>query len=130
MNLKTCRHCDISSHRDDATPIPHDRCRQCHEEIEALKTPNTDRPTGARNALERQVGGSHYRESSIQPVEYIESNRLGFCEGNVIKYVTRHQHKGGRQDLEKAKHYIELLIEMRYADEALDTRDRKSDTRS
>lgn len=122
MILKTCRYCDISFHRDDAAPIPHDRCQQCHKRIEAvLKTPNDDRPTsaatGARNALETQVGGSHYRQGGIQPVEYIESNNLGFCEGNVIKYVTRHQHKGGRQDLEKARHYIELLIEMRYGDE-------------
>ena len=81
-----------------------------------------DRPTsattGARNALETQVGGSHYRNGGIQPVEYIESNRLGFCEGNVIKYVTRHQHKGGRQDLEKARHYIDLLIEMRYGEDS------------
>lgn len=80
--------------------------------------PNADRPasgtTGARNALETQVGGDHYRNGGIQPVEYIESNKLGFCEGNVIKYITRHQHKGGRQDLEKARHYIDLLIEIRY----------------
>lgn len=128
MNIKTCRHCDISFHRDDASPIPHDRCGRCHEEIGALTgpvptpSPNADRPTssttGAINALETQVGGSHYRNGGIQPVEYIESNHLGFCEGNVVKYVTRHQHKGGRQDLEKAKHYIDLLIELRYGDEA------------
>lgn len=125
MKLKTCRHCDMSFQRDDAVPIPHDRCERCHEEIDAaMKTPApaTDRPdsatTGARNALETQVGGSHYRQGGIQPVEYIESNNLGFCEGNVVKYVTRHKYKDGRKDLEKAKHYIDLLIEMRYGEES------------
>lgn len=116
MKLKTCRHCDISFHRDDAAPIPHDRCGLCHEEIEALADRPASAAAGARNALETQVGGDHYRQGGIQPVEYIESNHLGFCEGNVVKYVTRHQHKGGRQDLEKAKHYIDLLIEMRYGE--------------
>lgn len=118
MNLKTCRHCEISFHRDDASPIPHDRCGRCHEEVEAaLNTPATDRTTGVRNALETQVGGDHYRNGGIQPVEYIETNNLGFCEGNVIKYVTRHKYKDGRKDLEKARHYIDLLIELRYGED-------------
>jgi len=64
------------------------------------------------NALSAQVGGTHYAKQKIQPVEFIHANNLGFCEGNCIKYLCRWQDKGGLQDLDKAKHYIEMLIEM------------------
>ena len=64
------------------------------------------------SALDKQVGGSHYRDKGIQPIIYIHANNLGFCEGNVVKYVTRWRDKNGIADLEKAKHYIELLIEL------------------
>ena len=64
------------------------------------------------SALTQQVAGSHYKELPIQPVEYIHANGLGYFEGNVVKYVTRWKSKGGIADLEKAKHYIELLIEL------------------
>jgi hypothetical protein len=58
-----------------------------------------------------QIGGNHYRQKAIQPIEYILKNGLGFCEGNVIKYVSRWRDKNGVDDLLKAKHYIEFLIE-------------------
>jgi hypothetical protein len=61
--------------------------------------------------LGTQVGGSHYTDCAIQPIEYIWANKLGFSEGNIIKYVTRWKSKGGVTDLEKAKHHIALLIE-------------------
>ena len=64
------------------------------------------------SALEVQVAGDHYKKQAIQPVEYIHANGIGFFEGNVIKYVTRWRDKGGIKDLEKAKHYIDLLIEL------------------
>jgi len=64
------------------------------------------------SALNKQVGGSHYKDFSIQPVEFIQKNGLGFCEGNAIKYLCRWKEKGGIQDLQKAIHYVELLIEM------------------
>ena len=64
------------------------------------------------NALEKQVEGSHYKDMPIQPVEYIYANALGYFEGNVIKYVSRWRKKNGIADLEKAKHYIELLIQL------------------
>ena len=64
------------------------------------------------NALNKQVAGNHYKDQSIQPVEYIHANSIGFFEGNVIKYVSRWKKKNGITDLEKAKHYIELLIEL------------------
>lgn len=60
---------------------------------------------------EIQVGGKHYREMKIQPIEYITQNKLSYSEGNVIKYVSRWRKKGGVEDLRKAKHYIEMLIE-------------------
>ena len=63
-------------------------------------------------ALMKQVGGSHYKGKAIQPIEYIHANKMGFCEGNVVKYITRWKEKNGVADLEKAKHYIELLIEL------------------
>jgi hypothetical protein len=59
-----------------------------------------------------QVGGGHYQTKAIQPWDYIVSNRLGYLEGNVVKYVSRWQEKGGRQDLEKARHYLDKLLEV------------------
>ena len=67
------------------------------------------------SALGKQVSGDHYKGKAIQPIIYIHANNLGFCEGNVVKYVTRWREKNGIADLEKAKHYIELLIEMENA---------------
>jgi hypothetical protein len=64
------------------------------------------------SALETQVGGDHYKTKAIQPVEYIHANGLGFCEGNVVKYVTRWKDKNGVKDLEKAKHYLDILIQL------------------
>ncbi len=62
-------------------------------------------------ATDTQVGGKHYKDMPIQPIEYITKNDLGYCEGNIIKYVSRYQSKNGVEDLRKAKHYIEMLIE-------------------
>lgn len=64
------------------------------------------------SALDKQVAGDHYKSFKIQPVEFIQKNQLGFCEGNAIKYLCRWRAKNGIQDLQKAIHYIELLIEM------------------
>ena len=63
-------------------------------------------------ALKQQVGGDHYSKLAIQPVEYINKNNLTYLQGNVIKYVTRYKDKNGVEDLQKAKHYIDLLIEL------------------
>ena len=62
-------------------------------------------------SYKKQVGGSHYKNYKIQPVEFIIKNNIGFVEGNIIKYILRFKEKGGVQDLLKAKHYIELLID-------------------
>lgn len=63
------------------------------------------------SSLDTQIGGDHYKELPIQPIEYILANKLGFCEGNVVKYITRYKSKNGLEDLKKAKHYIDMLIE-------------------
>jgi len=62
-------------------------------------------------ATEKQVGGDHYKILPIQPSEFIVKNKLGWYEGNAIKYLCRHRLKGGSEDLEKALHYIELALE-------------------
>lgn len=71
-------------------------------------------------ASKTQVGGNHYKDFVIQPSEFIHKNRLGFLEGNIIKYVCRHGAKHGRQDLLKARHYIDLLLEWEYGNEPKD----------
>ena len=72
-------------------------------------TPGHQKPT---SALDVQEGGDHYRTMKIQPVEYIHANGLPFIEGCVVKYVSRWRSKGGVKDLEKARHFIDLLIEL------------------
>ena len=62
-------------------------------------------------SFKKQIGGNHYLKYKIQPVDFIIKNNIGFVEGNIIKYILRFKEKGGVQDLLKAKHYIELLIE-------------------
>lgn len=66
------------------------------------------------NPLETQVGGSHYKDCKIQPIEFIHANNIPFCEANAIKYLCRHRNKNGLQDLLKARHYIDLLIKLEY----------------
>lgn len=68
-------------------------------------------------ALDKQVGGDHYKNMKIQPIEFTHKNDLNFCQGNIIKYVTRYKFKNGKQDLEKVIHYAELLIDLEYGDE-------------
>ena len=64
--------------------------------------------------LDTQVGGTHYKDFPIQPIEFIQKNKLNFCEGSIIKYVCRHHNKGGEQDIRKVIHYCELLLQMDY----------------
>lgn len=68
-------------------------------------------------ASRTQVGGAHYKDMPIQPSEFIYRNKLGWHEGNAIKYICRHKQKGGVLDIDKAIHYLTLLKELEYADE-------------
>lgn len=63
-------------------------------------------------ANEIQIGGDHYREKTIQPWDFIAANQLGYFEGNIVKYVSRWKCKGGINDLKKARHYLDKLIEL------------------
>jgi hypothetical protein len=65
-------------------------------------------------ALDKQEGGNHYKDMKIQPVEFITANNLGFLEGNVVKYICRHHAKNGAEDIKKAIHYCELLLQTKY----------------
>ena len=65
-------------------------------------------------SLEEQVGGKHYRTMKIQPAHFINENKLLFAEGNAIKYICRHPHKGKKDDILKAIHYLEMIIERDY----------------
>jgi hypothetical protein len=66
------------------------------------------------NPMDIQISGSHYKKYAIQPVQFFYENNVPFIEGAIIKYVMRHRDKNGKQDLEKAKHMIDLLIKMEY----------------
>jgi len=68
-----------------------------------------------KDPLATQVGGGHYKDLKIQPVQYIHANNIPFIEGSCIKYLTRWRDKGGIQDLEKVKHFIDLLIQLERA---------------
>ena len=66
-------------------------------------------------ALKVQIGGDHYKDCGIQPVEYIHANKLDYFEGNVIKYITRHRTKGQvKKDIEKVIHYAQLILALEY----------------
>jgi hypothetical protein len=110
---------------DDATPADWDALADKRLRARGVDTPQErslkemvenaedlglyDDPPKARDKM---IGGDHYRQGGIQPIEYIYANNLGFCEANAVKYLTRWRYKDGMKDLEKAKHYIELLIEL------------------
>ena len=66
------------------------------------------------NPYKKQIGGNHYLKMKIQPSEFINKNKLLFAEGNAIKYICRHASKGEVKDLEKAKHYIDMIIDRDY----------------
>ncbi len=63
----------------------------------------------------KQIGGTHYKKMKIQPSKFVIENKLLFPEGSVIKYICRHPYKGGKEDLEKAKHFIDMIIERDYS---------------
>lgn len=118
--MNDCHNCNL---RDE--PANHPTCRECvrtacvgsgeYPNWEPRPLPASDgctTPVPQKGALDVQVGGGHYKDMAIQPVEYIHKNKIGFIEGAVIKYVSRWRSKNGIQDLEKARHFIDLLIEL------------------
>ena len=67
------------------------------------------------DSLEKQVGGKHYKNFRIQPAHCINENKLLFAEGNAIKYICRHSVKGKEEDIKKAIHYLEMILERDYS---------------
>jgi len=96
--------------------------RETHEQFmvrmdqEAKRNLEIKRLKGSR-ATDVQVGGNHYKDFKIRPVEYISKNKLNFLEGNIIKYVSRHRNKNGAEDIKKIIHYAELILELEYGEE-------------
>lgn len=96
---------------DEWTPFEH--AKATAEQIEKYMTSlkiEQDKPRFSANS--KQVAGSHYSDKSIQPWDFIYANNLGYFEGNCVKYVSRWKDKGGIEDLKKAIHYLEKLIEL------------------
>lgn len=73
------------------------------------------------DALKKQEGGSHYKEMTIQPIEFITANNIPFMEGNCIKYLCRHRNKKGAEDIRKVIHYCELMLQLYYKEEIVGT---------
>ncbi len=67
-------------------------------------------------AASKQVAGDHYASQAIEPIEYTLANDLGYCEGNVVKYITRHKLKGGKEDILKAMHYLQFILDDQYGE--------------
>ena len=66
-------------------------------------------------SLDKQIAGKHYKNMKIQPAEFINENKLLFAEGNAIKYICRHTIKGKEEDVRKAIHYLEMILERDYS---------------
>jgi hypothetical protein len=97
----------------NAMPLGTPLAANPHIQQGAMSGQQNAMPMGtAPSALNKQVDGGHYKGLKIQPIEYIHANNIPFAEGCAIKYLTRWRSKGGIPDLEKAKHFIELLIEL------------------
>lgn len=75
-----------------------------------------DVPDGPDSPLanDKQVAGRHYRGQKVQTWDFVSQNEIPYLDGNAIKYIARHREKGGKEDLEKAIHYIEKMIEFYY----------------
>jgi hypothetical protein len=75
-----------------------------------------DNPSRVLSPLDTQVGGNHYKNYAIQPIEFFIANQIPYAEAAVIKYVLRYKNKNGKEDLQKAKHIIDIIIEENYGD--------------
>lgn len=66
------------------------------------------------SAKDAQIAGEHYKTLKIQPIDYIIANKMNFQDGNVVKYISRHRAKNGAEDVRKAIHYCQLILELEY----------------
>lgn len=82
-----------------------------------LKASKAMRGQASDKALDAQVGGGHYKHYKIQPIEFVYHNNIPAIEANIIKYTMRHRDKNGKQDLRKAAHLIQILMDLEYGEE-------------
>lgn len=75
------------------------------------------------NPLYTQVGGCHYKDLKIQPIEFIHANGLGFSEGCIVKYISRHKQKNGAEDIRKIIHYAKLILKLDYGEEYVEQKE-------
>jgi hypothetical protein len=95
--------------------------RETHEQYMARMNREEKRSTELKRlkgskATDVQVGGDHYKDFEIMPIEYISKNKLDFLEGNIIKYISRHRNKNGAEDIIKIIHYAHLILELEYGE--------------
>lgn len=101
-------YCPCGKELTPLQPIRDETCGSCeHQE-------RHDDVVKRSVTMDRQVGGSHYKDKAIQPIDYIMANGLDFNEGSVVKYITRHKEKGGAQDIEKIKQYCDFIMKYTY----------------
>ena len=102
------------------TDLKKEECRSSYCECEEGKCSSgkvdrrVDKTEKKESVLDIQHGGSHYKDKGIQPIEYITANNLGFCEGNIVKYASRHQDKNGAEDIRKVIHYAQFILKFQY----------------
>ena len=100
--------------------VKQEECRSSYCECEEGKCSGgkvdmrADEAEKKQSVLDIQHGGSHYKDKGIQPIEYITANDLGFCEGNIVKYASRHQEKNGAEDIRKVIHYAQFILKFQY----------------
>jgi hypothetical protein len=107
-----CPACKHSFNPTNHLLRPYAQCPWCHKAKLQKAIPKAA-PT-APSAMTEQEGGTHYKDLTIQPVEFCQRNKLGYCESCAVKYVTRHKQKNGAEDIRKAIHFLQLLLEIEY----------------
>ena len=110
--MKKCKVCDHTDSHSNWCPDRAINGKAAGPSPEFLKNAAASNPRLEQKPLERQIGGAHYKDFKIQPIEYVHANGIGFAEGNAIKYISRWRGKGGVTDLRKAIHTLEMLIEL------------------
>jgi hypothetical protein len=116
MSEKSCKTC-LREYEERSPAECHD-CGSAWKKwlpIPATIIHNSQAPTGP---LAVQVDGDHYKNMPIQPIEFCQRNKLGFCESNVVKYICRHKSKNGARDIHKAIHNLQILLKLEYGEEA------------
>ena len=99
-----------------STPITITATTSSEQAQEIMRQELLSRSHFVVSPLQRQVGGNHYKADVIQHVEFCQKNKLTWCESAALKYMMRHRRKNGKEDILKAIHYLELLLEIEYPD--------------